>query len=159
MSRILVTYFSATGVTAKAAVSISQALEAPCYEICPVTPYTKADLNWMNPFSRSTKEMKGKQNRPPLGGEEIDLAPYDTVLLGFPIWWYVAPTLVNSFLEKYDFSGKRLILFATSGGSDFGKTAEKLAPSCPGAQIIEGRVFKRKDSPDAPALWAKGLER
>ena len=158
MSRILVAYFSATGVTAKAARAISQALEAPCYEICPVTPYTKADLNWMNPFSRSTKEMKGKHNRPPLGGEEIDLAPYDTVLLGFPIWWYVAPTLVNSFLEKYDFSGKKLILFATSGGSDFGKTAEKLAPSCPGARIIAGRVFKRKDSPDAPALWAKGLD-
>ncbi len=158
MSRILVAYFSATGVTAKAARAISQALEAPYYEICPVTPYTKADLNWMNPFSRSTKEMKGKHNRPPLGGEEIDLAPYDTVLLGFPIWWYVVPTLVNSFLEKYDFSGKKLILFATSGGSDFGKTAESLAPSCPGARIIEGRVFKRKDSPDAPALWAKGLE-
>lgn len=158
MSQVLVAYFSATGTTARAAKGIAEALEAPLYEIAPVTPYTKADLNWMNPFSRSTKEMKGKDNRPPLGSDAIDLAPYDTILLGFPIWWYVAPTLVNSFLEKYDFSGKKLILFATSGGSDFGKTALKMAPSCPGAAIMEGRVFKRKDAPDAPAQWAKSLK-
>ena len=137
--------------------SIADTLGATLYEIAPVTPYTKADLNWMNPFSRSTREMKGKDNRPPLGSAGIDLAPYDTIVLGFPIWWYVAPTLVNSFLEKYDFSGKKLILFATSGGSDFGKTVLKMAPSCPGAEIMEGRVFKRKDGPDAPAQWAVTL--
>ena len=157
MSGILVAYFSATGTTARAAASIADTLGAALYEIAPVTPYTKADLNWMNPFSRSTREMKGKDNRPPLGSAEIDLAPYDTIVLGFPIWWYVAPTLVNSFLEKYDLSGKKLILFATSGGSDFGKTALKMAPSCPGAEIVEGRVFKRKDSPEAPGQWAAAL--
>ena len=158
MSKVLVAYFSATGTTARAAKGIAEALGAALYEITPVTPYTKADLNWMNPFSRSTKEMKGKNNRPPLGGEAIDLSPYQTILLGFPIWWYMAPTIVNSFLEQHDLSGKRIILFATSGGSEFGKTAARLAAVCPGIEPEEGRVFKRKDGPDAPSLWAKELK-
>lgn len=157
MSKTLVAYFSATGVTAKAAKTIAETIEADLYEIKPVTPYTKADLNWMNPFSRSTKEMKGKDKRPPLAGDAADIQKYNTILLGFPIWWYIAPTMVNSFLESYDFSGKTLILFATSGGSDFGKTVSKLELSCPGAVIREGRVFKRKDSPDAPLLWVQSL--
>lgn len=158
MCKTLVAYFSATGVTAKVAKTLAEAAGADLYEIKPVTPYTKTDLNWMNPFSRSTKEMKGKNNRPPLADDDSDITKYDTILLGFPIWWYIAPTMVNSFLEQQDFSGKQIILFATSGGSDFGKTVSKLEPSCPGAVIREGRVFKRKDSENAPAEWVKTLE-
>ena len=157
MSRILVAYFSATGVTAKAAVSISQALEAPCYEICPVTPYTKADLNWMNPFSRSTKEMKGKHNRPPLGGEEIDLAPYDTVLLGFPIWWYREPSLIDSFLDVYDLSGKTVVPFFTSGGSGLGEGQDRIAKLAKGARVLPGKRFSARADERELKSWIAGL--
>ena len=131
MSKKLVAYFSASGVTADTAKTLAKAAEADLYEIKPETPYTKKDLNWMNPLARSTKEMKDKSSRPTLADTDANIAEYDTIFVGFPIWWYVAPTIINTFLEAYDFSGKKIILFATSGGSGFGKAVAGLQPSAP----------------------------
>lgn len=155
MSKKLVAYFSATGTTASAAKLLAEAVEAELYEIKPETPYTKADLNWLNPLSRSTKEMNSKKSRPAIIKDDVDVSGYDTVYLGFPIWWYIAPTIINSFLETQDFSGKKIVLFATSGGSGFGKAAAKLHPSCPDAVITEGMVFKGKPSKEDVENWVK----
>ena len=137
----LVAYFSATGVTAKAAAKLAKAVGADIYEIKPEVKYTKADLNWMNKHSRSSVEMNDKSIRPAIITDDIDLAPYDTIYLGFPIWWYVAPTVINTFLEAYDFAGKRIVLFATSGGSGFGNTLAELQPAAPNAQFVEGKLL------------------
>lgn len=141
MERKLVAYFSATGTTAKAAAKLAAAVGADLYEIKPLQKYTAADLNWMNKKSRSSVEMSDRSIRPQITVGDLDPAPYGTVFLGFPIWWYVAPTVINSFLEAYDFSAKRIILFATSGGSKFGETAAELRPSAPGAEIMEGKLL------------------
>jgi len=154
MSKTLVAYFSATAATAK---YLSEALEADIYEIKPEVPYVKADLNWLNPLSRSTKEMNGKNSRPAIIKGDVDVSGYDTVYLGFPIWWYIAPTIINTFLESQDFSGKNIVLFATSGGSDFGKAVKKLQPSCPDAAIKEGIVFKGKPAKEDVETWVKAL--
>lgn len=127
---ILVTYFSASGVTAKAARQIAETAQADLFEILPETPYTPADLDWQNKNSRSSQEMTNKGFRPPIAKHLANLENYDTIFLGFPIWWYVAPTIINTFLESYDFTGKTVIPFATSGGSGFGKTMEGLKASC-----------------------------
>lgn len=141
MRDILVTYFSATGVTKRKAMKLAKALDADIYEIEPKIPYTKDDLNWMNSQSRSSKEMADKAYRPELVEGRIDIAGYNTIYLGFPIWWYVAPTIVNTFLEKYDFTGKKIVIFATSGGSGFGKTLDELKVSLPdNVTIIQGMV-------------------
>ena len=157
MSRTLVAYFSASGVTAAAARAISESLNADLHEIAPVTPYTREDLDWRNANSRSSVEMKDKSSRPAIADTPVSIGDYDTVLVGFPIWWYVAPTIVSTFLDKYDFSGKRIILFATSGGSDFGKTAEGLKASAPGAVIEEGMLQRGRQDMDAWKSWAKSL--
>ena len=141
MTNKLVAYFSASGVTAKVAGKLASALEADTYEINPEVKYTKADLNWMNKKSRSSVEMNNKSFRPAMVSGDVDVSGYDTVCLGFPIWWYVAPTLINTFLEAYDFSGKKIILFATAGSSGFGDTAAELRPSAPNADIIETDVL------------------
>ena len=142
MNKTLVTYFSASGTTAKVAEALAKAANADIYEINPAVPYTRADLDWTNKKSRSSVEMSDKSSRPELAGKSADIANYDTVLLGFPIWWYVAPTIINTFLESYDFSGKKIVLFATSGGSGFGKTVEGLKGSVlVDAQIIEGKIL------------------
>ena len=141
MSNRLVAYFSASGNTAKVAGKLAVGIGADLYEIKPEVPYTKEDLNWRNKQSRSSVEMNDKSSRPAIVRGDVDLSGYDTVYLGFPIWWYVAPTIVNSFLEAYDFSGKKIVLFATSGSSDFGSTAAELRPSVPGAEIVEARVL------------------
>ena len=141
MSSKLVAYFSASGRTAKVAVKLAQALGADTYEIRPEVKYTKADLNWMNKKSRSSVEMNDKSFRPAIVAGDLDVSGYDTVYLGFPIWWYVAPTLINTFLEAYDFSGKEIVLFATSGSSGFGDTLKELQPSAPGAHFRESRVL------------------
>ena len=143
MEKVLVAYFSASGVTKKKAEMLADAAGADLYEIRPAVPYTKADLNWLNKKSRSSVEMADKTSRPALAQTDADIASYDTVFLGFPIWWYVAPTIINTFLETYDFSGKRIILFATSGSSGFGNTLEELKPSAPDAEIIEGKMIRR----------------
>ena len=158
MSRKLVAYFSASGVTAKVAEKLSEAIGADLYAIEPEVPYTKADLDWMDKKSRSTIEMNNPASRPAIAGKRDNMNDYDTVFVGFPIWWYVSPTIINTFLESYDLTGKTIIPFATSGGSDMGKTNEKLLPSCKGAKLLDGKVFKASVSGADLAKWAEGLE-
>ena len=141
MSKRLVAYFSASGVTRKVAEMVAEAAGADLYEITPKELYTKADLNWMDQNARSTIEMKDKKIRPEMTDTDAKVGDYDEILIGFPIWWYVAPTIINTFLESYDFSGKKIILFATSGGSGFGNTVKELAPSAPKAEIVEGKLL------------------
>ncbi|MBQ2954870.1 MAG: NAD(P)H-dependent oxidoreductase [Clostridia bacterium] len=157
MNKTLVAYFSASGVTGSAARTLADALNADLYEIAPAVPYTDADLDWRNMNSRSSLEMKDKTSRPEIADTPVNIEDYDTILVGFPIWWYVAPTIVNAFLEKHDFSGKKIILFATSGGSGFGKTVESLKDSAPGAAIEEGMLQRGRQDMDAWKTWAKGL--
>ena len=142
MSKVLVAYFSASGVTEKIAKKLAEEIQSELYEIKPEVKYTKADLNWMNKKSRSSVEMNDKSFRPAIITGDIDISGFDTVCLGFPIWWYVAPTVVNTFLESYDFSEKKIILFATAGSSGFGNTATELKPSAPNSQIIESDVLR-----------------
>ena len=141
MSKKLVAYFSASGTTASVAKNLANAAGADLYEIKPAVPYSKADLNWMDKQSRSSVEMRDKSSRPALADTDANIADYDTIFVGFPIWWYIAPTIINSFLEAYDFSGKKIVLFATSGGSGFGKAVASLQPSAPNATIVEGAVL------------------
>ena len=143
MGKKFVAYFSASGTTKKVAEMIAQAAEADLYEITPKQPYSKADLNWMDKKSRSSVEMSDKKFRPKITDTDAQIGGYDEVILGFPIWWYVAPTIINTFLESYDFSGKKIVLFATSGGSGFGNTVSELKLSAPDADIVEGKVFQR----------------
>ncbi len=143
MKKRLVAYFSASGVTKKVAEMVAGAADCDLYEITPKVPYTTADLNWMDKKSRSSVEMSDKSIRPEIAGADLDVSAYDEILIGFPIWWYVAPTIINTFLESHDFAGKKIILFATSGGSGFGNTVKELQPSAPGAEIVEGRVLNR----------------
>ena len=157
MSSKLVAYFSASGVTGSVAQKLAQATGADLYEIRPSVPYTSADLNWNNAGSRSSVEMKDKSSRPALADKNAKLDGHDVIFLGFPIWWYVAPTIINTFLEAYDFTGKTVILFATSGGSGFGQAVAGLQPSAPGAVIREGRVFSRRVSVDELKKWADSL--
>ena len=141
MNNKLVAYFSATGKTAKVATKLAAAIGADIYEIKPEVKYTKADLNWMNKKSRSSVEMNDKSFRPAIITGDVDVSGYDTIYLGFPIWWYVAPTVINTFLEAYDFTGKKIVLFATSGGSGFGSTVVELQLSAPSAKIVEAKVL------------------
>ena len=140
MSKKIVAYFSAGGNTAALAKKLAAAAGADLFEIEPAVRYTAQDLDWMNKQSRSSVEMSDHSSRPAIAGTKSDLAEYDTVYVGFPVWWYIAPTIINTFLESGDFSGKRIILFATSGGSGFGKAADNLRGSAVGAEIIEGKV-------------------
>ena len=153
----LVAYFSASGVTKNVAELLAQAANADLYEIKPKVPYTAADLNWMDKKSRSTLEMKDKSSRPEIADRGAEIENYDTVFLGFPIWWYTAPTIVNTFLESYDFSGKTVVLFATSGGSRFGKTAKDLEVSAPKANVIEGKILNGRQDVESLRAWAEGV--
>ena len=146
MSKQLVAYFSASGTTARVAKDLAKAAGADLYEIKPAVPYTRADLNWQDKNSRSSLEMRDKSSRPALADTDAHIAEYDTIFVGFPIWWYVAPTIINSFLEAYDFSGKKIVLFATSGGSGFGKAVAGLQPSAPHAIIVEGALLNGRPS-------------
>ena len=158
MSKTLVAYFSASGTTAKAAKNLAEAAGADLYEIKPAVPYTQADLNWMDKKSRSSVEMNDKSSRPALADQDADISSYDKILLGFPIWWYVAPTIINSFLESYDFSGKKIVLFATSGGSGFGKTVDGLKGSVAADTVItEGKILNGNPSPDELKAWVDAL--
>ena len=143
MGKRLVAYFSASGTTRKVAEMIASAADADMYEIVPKQPYSKADLNWMDKKSRSSVEMSDKKSRPEIIDTDVSINMYDEIILGFPIWWYVAPTIINTFLESFDFTGKKIILFATSGGSGFGNTLRELQLSAPDAVIVEGQVFGR----------------
>ena len=159
MSKKLVAYFSASGVTAKVAGLLADAVGADIHEIRPKFPYSKADLNWMDKKSRSTIEMTNKAFRPEIEHSDLKLDAYDVVFLGFPIWWYVAPTIINTFLESYDFAGKKVILFATSGSSGFGKTVEELKISVPDTcEIIEGKLLNGKQTIPTIRAWTETLD-
>ena len=157
MSRKLVAYFSASGVTATVAQTLADAIGADIFEIAPKIPYTKADLNWMDKNARSTIEMNDPASRPEIESKRDNMDNYDTIFVGFPIWWYVAPTIINTFLESYDLTGKTIIPFATSGGSSMGKTNEKLTPSCKGAKLLEGRVLNSNASIKELTEWFEML--
>ena len=157
MNRKLVAYFSASGVTAKVAETLSETIGADLFAIEPKVPYTKADLDWMDKNSRSTLEMKDPASRPEIARVRDNMEEYDTVFVGFPIWWYVAPTIINTFLESYDLTGKTIIPFATSGGSGMGKTNEKLMPSCKGAKLLDGKVLKTNVGVKELDDWVAGL--
>ncbi len=149
--KVLVAYFSASGVTARTAKEMADAVGADLYEIRPEQPYSSADLNWMDKKSRTTLEMNDPDCRPAIAEPVQDMAQYDTVLIGFPIWWYVEPRIVDTFLESYDFSGKTMIPFATSGGSGIGKAEKSLQAHCPNASWKKGQLLNGSGA----AEWAK----
>ncbi len=155
MSKVLVAYFSASGVTAGLAKNLASAVGADLHEIKPEKPYTKADLNWNDKNSRSTVEMNDKSFRPAVANKVENMAQYDAIFVGFPIWWYIAPTIINTFLEQYDLTGKKIIPFATSGGSSMGNTNEELAPSCAGATLLEGKKLSANASINELKAWAE----
>lgn len=155
MSNKLVAYFSATGTTAKVAETLADAIGADLYEIKPAVPYTAADLNWNDKQSRSSREMNDRSSRPAVSGKVKNMDQYKTIFVGFPIWWYIAPTIINTFLEQYDLSGKTIVPFATSGGSSMGQTAKSLAPSCPGADLKEGKRFAAHVGVTELQKWAE----
>lgn len=158
MSKTLVAYFSAQGTTARAAKKLAEAIDADLYEIRPATPYSAADLDWNDKTSRTSVEMRDPSFRPPLADTDADVASHDVVFLGFPIWWYIAPTIINTFLEAHDFSGKTIVLFATSGGSGFGKTVEGLRGSVdPSTKIIQGKLLNGSLDSSSLREWAHGL--
>ena len=158
MSKKLVAFFSASGSTRKLAKTLAEVLNADTYEIKPATPYTGKDLNWNNAQSRSSVEMADIKTRPELADKTAPVAGYDTIFLGFPIWWYVAPHIINSFLESYDFAGKTIVLFATSGGSGFGETLNQLKPSCADStRWLQGKVFRGRVDENTLRDWVKTL--
>ena len=158
MSKKMVAYFSASGVTAKAAKELAQVCDAELYEIRPEIPYTSADLDWMNKESRSSVEMNDPSSRPALSDTSADITGHDVIFVGFPIWWYIAPTIINTFLESYDFSGKTVVLFATSGGSGMGKTAAGLKGSVAAdTTIIEGKLLNGRQSVGDLKAWVDSL--
>ena len=156
MKKTLVAFFSASGTTKKIAEMIAEAANADLHEIAPKVLYTKDDLNWTNKKSRSSIEMSDKSIRPEIVDSNLDMESYDEIILGFPIWWYVAPTIINTFLEKYDLTGRKIVLFATSGGSGFGNTVKELQPSAPGAEIVEGKLLNRANKQEIEN-WVKTL--
>ena len=141
----------------KVAEKLSDTIGADLFAIEPKVPYTKEDLDWMDKNSRSTLEMKDPGSRPEIARVRDNMEEYDTVFVGFPIWWYVAPTIINTFLESYDLTGKTIIPFATSGGSGMGKTNEKLMPSCKGAKLLDGKVLKANAGTKELDDWVAGL--
>lgn len=157
MSKTLVAYFSASGVTAKMAKELADSIGADLHEIQPEVSYTDADLNWNNKKSRSSIEMEDKSFRPAVANKVDNIAQYETVFVGFPIWWYVAPTIINTFLEQYDLKGKTVVPFATSGMSGMGNTNKELKSSCPGANLKEGQRFANNISKDKLKAWAEKM--
>ena len=151
MSKKLVAYFSASGTTKKVAERLAKAAGADLFEIRPAIPYTSADLNWMDKKSRNSVEMNDPDSRPEIAETIPNMVDYDTVFIGFPIWWYVAPHIIHTFVESYDFSGKTLVPFATSGGSGIEKAAKNLQAHYPQAAWAPGRLVHRETA----AAWAK----
>lgn len=158
MSKVLTAYFSASGVTEGVAQKVAKAANSDLFEIAPETPYTEADLNWQDPKSRSSVEMRETpEYRPPMA-KTIDVSDYDTIFIGFPIWWYIAPTIINTFLESADFSGKQIVLFATSGMSGMGKTIEYLKPSAPNAVFAYEKRFPANVSQSEIDNWISSMK-
>ena len=154
MSKILTAYFSASGVTAKKAKQLAEATDTDLYEIRPAASYSEADLKWTNPLARCNREWI-KKTVPALADRDAPVKDYDVIFLAFPIWYYTAPLIVKGFLETYDFSGKKIVLFATSGGSDMKKCVKTLAPAAPGAKLTEGLMLNGKISNEALAAFAE----
>lgn len=157
MGKKLVAYFSASGVTRGVAQKLAEVANADLYEITPEVPYTEADLDWRDGNARSTVEMNQPSFRPAITGRVENMEEYDTVFVGFPIWWYIAPTIINTFLESYDLTGKKIVPFATSGGSGMGETNQKLKASCGKALLIDGKILNNRMSKDFLAVWVESL--
>lgn len=155
LSKKLVAYFSASGTTKKVAERLAKAAGADMFEIRPAIPYTSADLNWMDKKSRSSVEMNDPDSRPEITETIPNMVDYDTVFIGFPIWWYVAPHIIHTFVESYDFSGKTLVPFATSGGSGMGKTVDELRKLCPNADWKAGKLINGVSDQEIAAWAAK----
>lgn len=155
MKKVLVAYFSASGVTAKVAARLAGAIGADEYEIRPEKPYTKSDLNWMDAQSRSTVEMKDRACRPPLADMDANVAAYDVVFVGFPVWWYREPSIIDTFIEAYDFTGKTVVPFCTSGGSGIGDAGKNLQSLAPGAKVEQGLRIHAHEDAKTLADWAK----
>ncbi len=155
MSRILVAYFSASGVTKGIAAKLAAELGADLFEIVPERPYTKADLNWLDKRSRSTVEMKDRSCRPGIAFRVVDMEKYDTVFLGFPVWWYREPSIIDTFMESYNFDGVKVIPFCTSGGSKIGDTWKNLQELAHGATILAGARIPARASAAEVRAWAE----
>ncbi len=155
---VLVVYFSATGTTRRVAEEVARVLNCDIFEIQPEQPYTKEHLDWTNKNSRTSVEVNTDDCRPAVATKP-DVKPYDVIFVGFPIWWYIAPKIINTFLEQYDLTGKTVVPFATSGGSSFGQTNEKLQPSCHGAKLLPGKVFSSFASERELENWVKNTLR
>lgn len=158
MSKTLVAYFSATGTTARAAKNLAEVLGADTFEIAPEQSYTQADLNWNDRTSRSTVEMNDESSRPKVSGKVEDMAKYDAVFVGFPVWWYVEPRIIDTFLESYDFAGKTIVPFATSGGSGLGKAPQRMQEIAKGATVTQGKMLNGRQNADALRAWAASLD-
>ena len=154
MSKTLVAYFSASGTTAKVAKKMAEAIGADLFEIKPETPYTGADLNWQNKNSRSSVEMNDRSSRPAIAVKAADMPQYDVVFVGFPVWWYREPSIIDTFMESYDFAGKTVIPFATSGGSGLGDSAVNMQKLAKGAKVVNGKRFSGSASAEELKAWA-----
>ncbi len=146
MGKVLVSYFSASGVTKGVAEKLANAINGDLFEIEPVDMYTKEDLNWLNKKSRSSVEMSDKTFRPPIKNNIENLGEYDTVAIGFPVWWYTAPTIINTFIEENDLAGKKIYIFVTSGGSGYEKSFDDLRNTYSKLDFIKGRRFNGRES-------------
>ena len=154
MSKTLVAYFSASGTTAKVAKKMAEAIGADLFEIKPETPYSGADLNWQNKNSRSSVEMNDRSSRPAIAVKVADMPQYDVVFVGFPVWWYREPSIIDTFMESYDFAGKTVIPFATSGGSGLGDSAANMQKLAKGAKVVNGKRFSGSVSSEELKAWA-----
>ena len=154
MSKVLVAYFSASGVTKKLATNLAEATGGDLFEIVPEELYTKADLNWINPKSRSSVEMKDRACRPAIASKVEDMSSYDAVFIGFPVWWYREPSIIDTFAESYDFSGKTIIPFATSGSSGIGSSGDNIGALAKGAKVASGERLKASTSVEELKDWA-----
>ena len=157
MTKTLVAYFSASGTTMDVANHLARVTDSDLFAIVPANPYTSADLNWRDKQSRSTREAADPSGRPAITSRVEHIEDYDTIFLGFPIWWYVAPAIINTFLESYDLTGKTIVLFATSGGSGMGKTASVLRASAPGAKIVDGGILNNASNASLEKFAARYL--
>ena len=159
MAKALVAYFSASGTTERVAKDLAIATGADLFEITPEVPYTSADLNWQDNRSRSSVEMNDETARPAIADEVENMGAYDTVYVGFPVWWYVEPRIIDTFLESYDFTGKTIVPFATSGGSGLGKAPQRMQSLAPGAKVLAGGLLNGRPSQAELADWAEGMLR
>lgn len=154
MSKTLVAYFSASGITAKVAKKMAETIGADLFEIKPETPYSGADLNWQNKNSRSSVEMNDRSSRPAIAVKAVNMPQYDVVFVGFPVWWYREPSIIDTFMESYDFAGKTVIPFATSGGSGLGDSAANMQKLAKGAKVVNGKRFSGNASAAELKVWA-----